>query len=393
MFGVIFWFCIFLIVYIYVGYPLALALLARVKPARSPAAAQILPSVTLIIAAYNEERVIAHKIENSLALDYPRDRLQILVTCDGSDDRTAEIVRGYAPQGVELVHHPIRRGKTAALNHALPFAQGEIIVFSDANNTYSPNALGELVAPFADPQVGGVSGAKVIERDGSAVGESEGLYWKYESLIKKLETRLGSCTGVAGEIFAIRRDLVEPAPANIINDDLYMALRLVQRGYRVVYAPRARSSEQASLSAQDEVARRARIVAGRYQAIALAPRLLPLRQPLVVWQVVSHKFLRPLVPFAMAGAFVANVLALVFPSKWAAELWTLTSPWGWLFLMAQCTFYGLAFVGGKIKRKGRLERLFYLPTFLVNSNLAAVIGLYRFMTRRQTTLWERVRRA
>ncbi len=389
----LFWFFISTILYTYFGYPLLLALLARFRPNPRPAGRPVLPPVTLLITAYNEQAVIADKLENSLALTYPRDRLQILVAADGSNDRTAEIVRAYAGRGVELSYSPPRQGKMAAINRAWPRVRGEIVVFSDANNCYEPDTLKELVVPFANPEVGAVSGAKVIRRGDGALGESEGLYWKYESFIKEQETRLGCCTGVAGEILAIRRALFEAPPDNIINDDFYMAMRLVQRGYSVFYNPRAVSSERISLSAQDEITRRARIIAGRYQAIALAPRLLPLRRPLVAWQILSHKFLRPLVPLAMIGTLVTNLLAVFRPYQAGQRrLLNLAPPFHWLLLLLQAAFYALAWFGRGLERGSRWGKLFYLPTFLVNSNMAALIGLYRFLTGQQTSLWQRVPR-
>ncbi len=392
MIAILFWLCIGSIIYTYLGYPLLLSLLARTRP-KPPAYKPTACKVTLLIAAYNEQAAIADKLENSLALDYPADRLQILVAADGSDDCTPDIVRTFGERGVELSYSPLRRGKMAAINRAIPQARGEILIFSDANNMYEFKALRELVAPFADPTVGAVSGAKSIMRGDGTLGESEGLYWRYESFIKQQETRLGCTTGVSGEILAIRRDLFEPPPDNVINDDFYMALHVVQRGYRLVYAPEARSMERVSASAQDEIARRARIIAGRYQSIALASQLLPLRNPLVVWQVVSHKFLRPLVPLAMTGALFANLVAVIYPAySTKAPLLHLASPFNWLFLASQFLFYGLAWVGWQFKLKGRLGTVLYLPTFLVNSNLAAVIGLYRFLAKRQTTLWQRVQR-
>lgn len=390
MAGIVFWICVGTILYTYAGYPLLLALFARLKKPAAPHPAS-LPSITLLIAAHNERPVIAEKIENSLALDYPRDRLQILVAVDGSDDGTLEVVREYGSQGVETSYSPQRRGKTAALNRALGLARGEIVVFSDANNFYDVEALRVLAAPFADPSVGAVTGAKQIDRSNEALGESEGFYWRYESFIKKQETRLGCCTGVAGEILGVRRDLIEPPPDHIINDDFYMAMRIIRRGYRVVYCPEARSTEYCSASAQEEVARRARIVAGRYQAIALTPKILAPRQPLVVWQVVSHKFLRPLVPLAMAGALLASVFAVWEPASDGGLGWLeLSTPFNDMLLGAELAFYGLALVGNMTRRSGRIGKVLYLPAFLLNSNAAAVIGLWRFLTRRQTTLWKRV---
>ncbi len=388
----LFWLCLGSILYTYAGFPILLTLLARTRP-KPPAYKAASPTVTLIITAYNEETAIAEKLENSLSLDYPADRLQVLVAADGSNDRTADIVRAFAQRGVELSYNPPRRGKMAAINRAVPLARGEILVFSDANNMYEPNALRELVAPFADPSVGGVTGAKSILGGDGALGESEGMYWKYESFIKQQETRLGCTTGAVGEIMAIRRNLFAASSDSVILDDFYMAMNLMKRGYRFVYTPKARSLERVSASAQDEVVRRAKIIAGRYQAITLAPQLLPLQNPLVVWQVVSHKFLRPLVPLAMIGALFANLIAVIHPVRSTkSPMLHLAPPFNWLFWGLQLLFYGLAWIGGRTKRHGKLWTILYLPTFLVNSNLAAVIGLWHFLTRRQNTLWQRVQR-
>jgi len=381
------------ILYVYAGYPVLLTILARLRP-RATSVPPHQPSVTLLIAAYNEEATIAEKLNNCLALDYPRHLLQIVVAADGSDDATPDIVSTYAEQGVELSYSPPRRGKMAAINRAIPLASGEIIVFSDANNMYSPNAIRELTAPFSDTSVGAVTGAKSIQRGDGALGESEGAYWKYESFIKKQETRLSTSIGAPGEILAIRRSLYEAPPDNIINDDFYLAMRLIRRGYRIIYNPQARSIERVSLSAQDEVTRRARIVAGRYQALALGLRLLPLQRPLIVWQVISHKFLRPLVPFMMIGAFLTNLLAIIFPRR--AQKCTsleLAPPINWLLFSLQLLFYALAWLGNRRAAKGsKIGTLLYLPAFLVNSNMAAVKGLHQFLTKEQTTLWQRAKR-
>lgn len=392
MIGLLFWIFAGSVVYTYAGYPAILALLARFKQER-PALAPVEPTVTLLIAAYNEAAEIARKIENSLELDYPREKLQILIVADGSNDNTPEIVERYADRGVELLYQPPRRGKMAAINRAIPHVRGEIILFSDANNRYDANVIRELVAPFADPEVGAVSGAKVIEKGDGALGESEGLYWKYESFVKKQETKLAGCTAVAGEVLAMRRDLFESPPDDIINDDTHMGMRIIARGYRIHYAPNARSYERVSQSAQDEVARRARIFAGRYQAITHARSLWPMRRPLALWQLLSHQTLRTLVAVCMLGAFVMNIIAVLVPSKAKTlKLLRLAPPFNWFFLAFQAVFYGMAWIGGMINSDSKLGKIVYVPTFLVNSNWAGLIGLYRFVRRRQTTLWQRVGR-
>jgi len=250
-----------------------------------------------------------------------------------------------------------------------------------------------LVKEFDDPTVGAVTGAKTIVRGDGPLSESEGLYWKYESFIRKQETRLGSTTGVAGEVLAIRRNLFEAPPDHVINDDFFMAMRIIQRGYRVVYAPNARSIERVSATSQDEITRRTRIIAGRYQALAHAGSLLSWRQPLVAWQLISHKFLRPLVPFAMIGALLSNSVQAFRPvAAGKTSLWSLSGGWGKLILLLQALFYTAAWLGSRSNNTGWLGKALYLPTFLVNSNLAALQGLFKFLTGRQTARWQRVNR-
>ncbi|WP_448544046.1 glycosyltransferase family 2 protein [Roseiflexus sp.] len=394
MSGRLFWFCVATIAYTYAGYPALLTILARLRPARPFPPFTDLPMVTLLIAAYNEQNVIAAKLENSLALDYPRERLQILVAADGSNDATPEIVARFADQGVELSYRPERAGKMAAILRALPQARGDIVVLSDANNFYSANALRALVAPFADPHVGAVSGAKVIARGDGALGDSEGLYWKYESYIKRQETRLGSCTGAVGEIMAVRRSLLDrpmPPEARLMADDLFLAMHVLKQGCRVVYAPDARSVERVSSSTRDERERRARIVAQRFVMMRFSHKVLPWSNPLLVWQIVSHKYLRPLVPLAMIGALIANLAAVAHPTAHGG-LVRLAHPFNVIVLALQALFYALAWLGGRSEPRGRLGKVLYIPAFLVNGNRAALIGLYRFLTGRHTSLWRRVRR-
>lgn len=387
----LFWGSMFTIIYVYLGYPLLVTLLARLRRPEAVSGKPFSPPLTIIIAAYNEEACIARKLENVLTLDYPREKMQVIVVADGSDDRTAEIVRGFAPRGVRLLHRPERRGKMDAINRAMKEAGGEIVVFSDANNEYPPDALRELVAPFADRRVGASTGAKLIAADSSRLAASEGLYWKYESFIKRQESRLGCCVAVAGEILAVRRDLYSPPPSQVINDDFFLAMDIARRGFRVAYASRARSVEPVSATTRDEITRRSRIIAGRLQAILLAPRILTPRRPLVAWQVISHKFMRPLVPFAMLGALAANI-ALVVRTSPSAGILSLAPPWNLALLGAQAAFYGLAVVGSRVGRKGRIGKALYLPTYLVQSNTAALLGIWGLLRGRSTVLWKKVAR-
>lgn len=392
IFGMLFWFCMLFIVYVYVGYPLILALLAhlRRKPAIYP---PITPQVSILIAAYNEQNVIATKLENTLALHYPKECIQIVVAADGSEDQTPEIVQTFTGQGVELSYDARRRGKMAAINRALPRLQHEILVFSDANNLYAREALRELVKPFAAPKIGAVTGSKIILEDQDAHAKADGMYWKYESWIKKNETRLGSCTGVAGEILAIRRSLYQPPPDHVINDDFFIGMGVLRQGYRLVYAPAAHSYERSSLTEKDEAMRRSRIVAGRYQAMLMSGNILPWRHPMLVWQIVSHKFMRPLVPLMMIVAFLVTVAACIWSPAARNLPWLyLAPPYNTIFLVAELLIGLLAVFGSSLKDKGLLGKMLYLPTFLVNSNMAAILGLYSFFTGKQTSLWRRARR-
>jgi len=383
-----------LIVYVYIGYPMLITLFSRLKP-QEKVSQEDTPIVTLLIAAYNEQSVIARKLENCLSLEYPAANLQIVVAADGSDDDTVEIVNSYANHGVELSFNPVRRGKLAAIGRALNSVRGDIVVFSDANNMYSARTINELVSPFIDPQVGAVSGAKSILKEDGALGESEGLYWRYESFIKQAESRFGCCVAISGEVWAVRNELIETPPDDIINDDFYMGMRVVRQGYKIAYAPKANSYERVSPSAEGEKVRRSRIIAGRYQALARARETLPLNRPAVLWQVSSHKFLRMFLPFAMICAFVCNALIAVLTLGRPNQL-TLNSaqPYYIGLLSLQVLFYALALLGASIENRNSLfGKMLYLPSFIVNSNFAALVGFHRFITGRQTALWQRVPRS
>lgn len=383
MIGILFWVSVGFVAYVYVGYPLLVSALARLRP--KPTRTEYLPQLTLMIAAYNEERVIRDKLRRAVALDYPRDRLQIIVATDGSSDRTPEIVGEFESHGVVLSHSPIRAGKMAAINRAMPLATGEIVVFSDANNHYSPDALRRMAAPFADPGIGAAAGRKTVASD-DGLGYSESLYWRYESAIRRAEERLATSISANGEIFAIRRSLFRPAPQWVINDDAYMARELLTRGFDIAYCHDAISSEQVSASAEGEMNRRARMVSGQW---ALLRHLgIPWRRPLVAWMVLSHKVFRQFVPLASVTALIANSIALVAPGD--GGFFALRTPWNIVMASAQVAFYGLALVGRRLGRIG--AKVSYVPRFLVDSNIAAVRGFLRYLRGTQTALWDRVER-
>lgn len=388
MVGIFFWISILFIFYVYIGYPLLIGFLALFKKEIIYELTD-LPKVTLIFAAFNEEKIIAKKIENSLALDYPKELFQILVADDGSTDQTTQIIKEYESKGVEILSFRQRRGKLAAIKDAVKNAKGEIIIFSDADNFYQPNMLYEMLKYFSDPQVGAVSGGRNVIGT-SNLGTSESLYWKYEELIKKFESRIGNCIGVAGDLLAIRKNLYNSPPSGIINDDVYIAFSILKQDFRVVYAPNARSYHPVAESFQQEVERRTRMVAGRYQTIFSAWDILPYQNPVAIWQIMSHKYFRPLIPMFMIAAFVANGLTLFSESQVNGPEWlVLKNPYNWVFFLIQILFYGISFVSSKFEFGGWLGKAIYIPTFLVNSNYAALQGLYRYIFSKQTVYWKK----
>ena len=237
------WASIAVVLYAYFGYGVAIALISRFvkRPIRYT---DELPRVTLLIAAYNEQDVIAEKLENSFKLDYPEDKLEILVVADGSSDGTCDVVRAYADRGVRLEYQPERRGKIHAVNRTVPLATGEVLVFSDANSMFTPESIKKLVRNFGDPEVALVAGEKRIMGDDGSVSEGEGLYWKYESWLKRLDSQVSSVMGAAGEIFAIRKAHWHPVDADSIIEDFIVSMSLVKDGYRVVYEPQAVSRHE-----------------------------------------------------------------------------------------------------------------------------------------------------
>jgi cellulose synthase/poly-beta-1,6-N-acetylglucosamine synthase-like glycosyltransferase len=368
-----------LVLYAFAGYPAIVALLARARPRPVRSDPASTPHVSLIVLAYDEAEIIEDKLRGTLALDYPPERLEVLVVTDGSRDGTPE--RARRVPGVRVLHDPRRGGKLAAMNRGRAEARGEILVFSDANNRYSRDALRALVAPFADPEVGVVTGRKAID-DGSGrpLDRAEGLYWRYESRLKAWESAIGSVTGVAGEILAFRREAYRSPRLGTMNEDFVQAMLAAVDGWRVVYARDAVSLERASATLGDEATRRSRLVTGRWQALSeLMPRMVR-SDPRLAWQVISHKGLRPLVPGALLG-LAAGCAPLVRRSTVARAA-----------AAGQVVFYAGAVVGWNDARRGRRRRWSYLPYFFCRMNAASLQGLRDFVTGRREAVWARVQR-
>jgi poly-beta-1,6-N-acetyl-D-glucosamine synthase len=392
MIGILFWAGIIIIFYIYFGYPVCLWILARLFP-RPVKTTNYSPMVSLIIPAYKEADIIESKIMNGLSLNYPREKLEIIVALDGDEDNTKMIVEKFVGKGVILNFSPIRQGKMKAVNRAVESAKGDIIVISDANAYFETDTMTKLISPFSNTDVGAVSGSKRIMSGDSLLGESEGLYWKYESFIKEQETAIGSCTGVSGEIFAFRKALFIPMADDIINDDFFLAMDIIKHGYRVIYCPDAKAVERISISTRDENHRRVRIIAGRYQAIFRSFQYLSISRPKEMWQIISHKFMRPIIPFLMMEVFIVNLLALFWPGPVNQfPLLTLSFPYQWLFLILQILFYGLGLIGNFIQFNGKTGKILYVPTFLINSNFSAMLGFFSYAGGRQTNIWKKAAR-
>lgn len=362
---------LFFIFYAYLGYPLLLlAMTAGKRPRPAPPGSRR-PTVSLLIPAHNEEAVIVRKLENALALDYPRERMEIVVASDGSTDRTAELVRPFLSSQVRLLDCPEHRGKMSVINRAAEGLSGEVIVFTDASAFFPPDALQFLLEGFADPAVGAVSGALVLREEAESGGELRvDLYWRLEKYIRERESRLCSGIGATGAIYALRRALFSPLPEDTILDDMMIPLESLRRGRRIRFESRARAYEEKHTDIRSEYRRKVRTLAGNYQVFARAPWIFRSR---VSFQVISHKLFRLLVPFALAGLLLSSLLG---PSFLRPVFWI------------QAVFYGLAAAGLLAIRRGRAPgRLLSLPlTFcLLNAAALAAFGLHFFG--RQKPAW------
>lgn len=368
--------------YSYAGYGALMAAWARLAPRPTRRDEAHRPAVTLVIAAYNEAELLEAKLENSLALRYPEGRLEILVVSDGSTDRSPEIARGYADRGVRSLYAPERRGKLHAVDRAVKEAKGEIVVLSDANAFYNPEAVEKLVRHFADPAVGMVAGEKRVASGGEAAGEGEGLYWRYESAMKRHDAAVHSAMGAAGEILAVRRALYEPVPADTIIEDFALAMRVIERGYRVAYEPEALATESGSASLGEEYKRKVRIAAGGYQAVWRARGLFRPRFGPVGFMLASHRALRwVVVPWLFPLMLLANA-ALVARPGYAA------------LLGLQLAGYALAVQGFRRAAGGkRARKIELVACYLVMMNAAAIAGAFRHFGGTQSAVWEKARRA
>lgn len=376
----IFIFFIGLILYVYVGYPLLILLLAMFRRRKVHSDDAFEPTVSLIVAAYNEEQTIAAKLKNCLELDYPRHKLELIVFSDASTDRTDEIVKGYEKDGIILLSLTERSGKTAGQNLAVTRAQGEIIVFSDANAYWRPDAVRKIVRNFHDPSVGCVCGELIyFSRDKTLIGDAEGVYWSYEKLLKRLEDRAASILGANGSIYALRKALYVPLPEDIISDFIE-PLKIIEQGYRTIYEPAAISYEPPTTNFAEEYQRKKRIINRSFYALLYYRSLLnPIKHLVLSWQLVSHKILRWLIPFYLPIIFVVNLLLI-------------ESAFFQLTLALQILFYLTAWLGFWLERMRWHQVLFYAPFYYCLVNLAALEAIVSFFIKRQKfVIWNPIR--
>ena len=389
---ILFWATLLIVFYTYIGYGILLYIIIRLKRlfAGKPCEAVLpadeeLPTMTLMICAYNEEDVVKEKMENTLALDYPKDKLRIMWVTDGSNDHTNELLAAYP--GVDIVFSPERRGKTAALKHGLRELKTRYVAFTDANTMINAGALREIARLFCDPTVGCVSGEKRVaaRKEGEMAAEGEGIYWRYESTLKRWDSELYSAMGAAGELYAIDPKLCREVPDEALLDDFMMSMYVVQAGKRIAYTAEAYAMEYGSANIYEESKRKRRIAAGGLQSIWwLRSMLNPFKQPLVTFQYVSHRVLRwSITPIAMVLLLLVNI-ALV--AMGAGTFYT-------VILILQMLFYLMALAGWFLNRYGHKNKLLYTAYYFVFMNFNVFRGMAYLRSHGKSGAWEKAKRS
>ena len=343
-----------------------------------------LPTCTLLIAAYNEENFISEKIRNTLALEYPDGKLEVIFITDGSTDRTPDILKEY-PQ-IKLLHQTERKGKVAAMHRALAYVKTEVIIFTDANTELNKDALCKISRHYADESVGAVAGEKRIKvkelADAGTAGE--GFYWRYESILKNWDSELYSTVGAAGELFSVRSDLYQTVENDTILDDFMISMLIAAKGYRIIYEPEAYAFETASENIAEELKRKIRIAAGGIQSILRLKELLNIfRFGTLSFQYISHRVLRwTISPFLLVLVLILNILIPVYNDH----------PIYSLLLLGQVIFYLLALFGLIFEQKYIRIKLFFIPYYFCVMNYAVMAGIKRYWGKQQSALWEKAKR-
>ena len=386
-----FWVCLALVLYTYLGYGVVLYVLVVLKRIfkgkdlkLSLPADNELPEVTLMICAYNEEDIVNIKMENTRQLNYPEEKLKVMWVTDGSSDGTNDRLSHY--QDVTVVFKPEREGKTAALNHGIRSVKTPIVVMTDANTMLNADCIREIVRCLTDPKVGCVAAEKRVmsRQKGEAVAEGEGLYWKYESTLKRWDSELYSAMGAAGELCAIRTPLYQDMPKDTLLDDFILSMLLVDRGYRIAYTPAAYAMEYGSANMAEESKRKRRIAAGGLQSTwRLRGMLNPFRQPVVAFQLISHRILRwTVTPFALVALVPLNVALVVLHAGTAYTV----------LLVLQLLFWLAATAGWLMARSGKKNKLLYIPYYFVFMNINVFKGMAYLHSHKSNGAWEKAKR-
>lgn len=393
MLEILFWIGIFVVFYAFVGYGILLGLLVYLKRLFKgkpiPPTPTEWPAVTFTVCAFNEADWMADKIANCLAFDYPKDKLTLFFVTDGSSDATPDIVKQYPfPEGVQwkLLHSPARKGKIAAFHRSMAFVETPIVISTDANTHVNAAAIKNIVRHYENPQIGAVAGEKrIFMSDADAANSAgEGLYWKYESTLKRWDAELYSVVGAAGELFSVRTELYEAVPPDTIIEDFYLTMRIAEKGYRVHYEPEAFAAETASANVGEETKRKIRIAAGGLQAISrLMPVLNPFKHGTLTFQYVSHRVLRwTVTPFLLFFIFLAN-----------AYLALQGSPLYQVIFALQILFYGAALLGWILESRKIKVKALFVPYYFCVMNYSVLMGWGRFLKGSQSVIWEKAERA
>lgn len=387
---IIFWVFLFIVFYAYIGYGMLLFILIHLKrifinKEKVADETEYEPEVTLFVAAYNEKDFIDEKLNNSFSLDYPREKVRHVWVTDGSDDGTPDLLRRYP--GVEVYHQPERAGKIAAMNRGMEFVKTPIVIFSDGNTMLGKESIRRIVRLFANEKVGCVSGEKRLFNKETAAA-TEGIYWKYESKLKKWDAELYSVVGAAGELFALRTSLFLPVERDTLLDDFIISLRIAKQGYTIQYDPEAYAIENPSANVKEELKRKIRISAGGIQSIIRLKELLnPFKYGLLSFQYISHRVLRwTLAPIGLLLMLITNFV-ICLPEKFI----NFNSVYTWLF-WGQIVFYMMALMGWFLETRKIKLKILFIPYYFFIMNLAVYLGFFRYIRKQQSVNWERAKR-
>lgn len=389
---IIFWSLLFIVFYAYAGYGIVLYILVRLKRLKTGKTASIPtdyePEVTLFITAYNEKDFVDAKVRNSRELDYPAEKLKMVWVTDGSDDGTPELLRAY--NDITVYHQQARNGKINAMNRGMRFISTPLVVFCDANTMLGRESIRRIVALFGNPRVGCVSGEKrIMNKDkDAAAGAGEGLYWRYESTLKKWDAELYSVVGAAGELFAIRTALYRDVEPDTLLDDFIVSLRVAMEGFTIQYDPEAYAIESASANVKEELKRKIRISAGGIQSVVrLAPLLNIFKYGTLSFQYISHRVLRwTLAPLALLLIIPLNIVLAAGADYAPKNLYT-------ILLMLQILFYAAALAGWYLENRMIKIKLLFVPYYFFIMNLSVYLGFRRYLRNTQSVNWERAKRA